>query len=126
MDREFIQPSNVRTVRYLSQAVKVGNTVYVSGQIAWDANGDIVGKGDFSAQVAQVFRNAESVLNAAQASVKDIVKITTYVTCASDAARWRQEREKYFPDNPPASTTIIAAGLAQPDYLIEVEAIAVI
>src|SRR6266849_1646052 len=67
----------------LSQAKQIGNTIYVSGQVAYDASGQLVGEGDMNAQTRQVFDNIKSVLGAADARLEDIVKINTYITDSS-------------------------------------------
>ena len=109
----------------LSQARQVGNTVYVSGQIAYDANGNLVGEGDMRAQTRQVFENIRTVLESAGSSLKDIVKINTYITDGSRFMDMIAVRSEIFGDDPPASTAVVVAGLAFPALLIEVEAIAI-
>ncbi len=109
----------------LSQARQVGNTIYVSGQIAYDANGNLVGEGDMRAQTRQVFNNIRSVLESAGSSLKDIVKINTYITDGSKFMDMIAVRSEIFGDDPPASTAVVVAGLAFPALLIEVEAIAI-
>jgi reactive intermediate/imine deaminase len=114
----------VHPARGYSHAVKVGNTVYVAGQIAFDKDGNVVGKGDIRAQAEQVFRNLQAVLAAAGASFKDVVKINTYLTRAQDIPAVREVRSKYLATEPPASTLVVISALALPDLLIEVEAVA--
>src|SRR5690348_15020405 len=67
----------------LAQAKQIGSTIYVSGQIAYDADGKLVGEGDMKAQTRQVFDNIKSILESAGSGLKDIVKITTYITDGS-------------------------------------------
>ncbi len=109
----------------LAQAKQIGNTIYVSGQVAFNADGKLVGKGNIKAQTRQVFRNIKAVLAAAGAKMEHIIKINTYITDASEFMDMLEARGDVFGDNPPASTAVVVAGLAFPDLLIEVEAIAI-
>lgn len=109
----------------LAQAKQVGNTVYVSGQVAYDANGNLVGEGDIRAQTRQVYENIKAVLAAAGARLEDVVKINTYITDQSKFMDMLEVRSEIFGANPPASTAVVVAGLAFPGLLIEVEAVAV-
>lgn len=109
----------------LAQAKQIGNTIYVSGQVAINANGKLVGKGNIKAQTRQVFRNIKAVLTAAGAKMEHIIKINTYITDGSKFMEMLEARGDVFGDNPPASTAVVVAGLAFPDLLIEVEAIAI-
>jgi reactive intermediate/imine deaminase len=109
----------------LAQARQVGTTIYVSGQVAYNAAGQLVGKGDIKAQTRQVFDNIKAILAAAGAGMKDIVKINTYITDQSKFREMLEVRKDIFGANPPASTAVVVAGLAFPGLLIEVEAIAI-
>ena len=105
-----------------------GRTIYVSGQVPLNEKGELVGKSDLAAQAEQVFRNIDTALKGAGASFADVVKITTFVVGYRPEHRavMHQVRAKYASkDNPPASTLLGVQALAVPDYLIEVEAIAV-
>ncbi len=125
MAREYISPATVHTPRTYSHAVKVGNTIYISGQVGLDINGNIV-PGGFEAQAERAFENLRLVLEAAGASFKDIVKVTTFLTSMSNRAGLGNVRERYFSAPFPASTLVEIPSLAQPEFLIEVEATAVI
>jgi reactive intermediate/imine deaminase len=103
-----------------------GKTVYLAGQVAFDASGALVSKGDFKAQTRQVLENVKAALAAAGATFDHVVKITTYVTDMSQIQALREMRASYYGSNPPASTLVHVAGLATPDLLIEIEAIAVV
>src|SRR5262245_26682652 len=106
--------------------VKGGRTLYIAGQIALDKDGNLVGRGDFRAQVKQVFENLKARLEEGGAAFKDVVKLNYYVTDASDLAAVREVRDSYVNTaNPPASTLVVVKRLVQEEYLIEVEAIAV-
>ena len=109
----------------LAQAKQIGNTIYVSGQVAYDANGTLVGEGDMRAQTRQVFNNIKAVLAAAGAGMEDIIKINSYITDAGKFMDMLEVRSEIFGANPPASTAVVVQALAFPGLLIEVEAIAV-
>ena len=109
----------------LSQAKQIGNTIYVSGQVAYDASGQLVGEGDMKAQTRQVFENIRSVLGAADARMEDIVKINTFITDSSKFMDMLAARSEVFGTDPPASTAVVVQALAFPGLLIEVEAIAI-
>jgi enamine deaminase RidA (YjgF/YER057c/UK114 family) len=103
-----------------------GQLVYISGQVAWDTNGNVVGKGDVGAQARQVFRNLRQVLQAAGGDLNDLMKITTYITNIEDFPAVAQARSETFQGELPASTLIVVKGLFNPDFLIEVEGVAAI
>ena len=128
MAREIIQPQGVPDPRpRFAQVVKHGKLIYVAGQTSVDANGKLVGKGDIGAQTRQVFQNIKHCLDAAGATFDQVIKINVYSTDL-DAhlgviARVRQE---YFSKGPVASTTVQVSRLVDPDWLVEIEAIAVL
>lgn len=104
-------------------------TIYTAGQVAMDENGALVGAGDLAAQTTQVMRNIGRALNAAGASFADVVKITTYVVNYKPEHRVivGKARAPFFAGmTPPASTLVGVAALAMPEWLVEIEAIAVI
>ncbi len=101
-------------------------TVYISGQIAYDKDGKIVGAGDMKAQAEQVFRNLQAALDAAGAKFSDVVKMNTYITDMDKAPAVREVRAKYFTDTTPASTFVKVAGLVRPELMLEIEVIAVV
>jgi reactive intermediate/imine deaminase len=101
-------------------------TVYISGQIAFDKDGKILGAGDMKAQAEQVFKNLEAALAAAGAKFSDVVKMNTYVTDMNQAPAVREVRAKYFGGTTPASTLVQVVHLARPELMIEVEVIAVV
>lgn len=109
-----------------AMGMKVGDTVYVAGQVAQDPDGNVVGVGDMAAQARQVFANIEAVLAEAGATMADIVKITTYVTDMSRYAEYSAVRAEIFPDAGIASATVSSPRLVREEYLVEVEATAVI
>ena len=101
-----------------------GRLLYVSGQVAWDTSGAIVGKGDVRAQARQTFENLRQVLRAAGGDLKDLMKITTYITKIEDVPAVAEARSEVFQGELPASTLIVVKSLFHPDFLIEVEGVA--
>ena len=129
MDREFINPPDVASPpsNLYNHVVKVGNTVYIAGQVSRGLDGSTAHVGDVEAQVRQVWSNLEKAMKAAGGSLSDIVKTTTYVVGAENLGKVRNARMTILPpEGRPTSTTIVVAGLAAPDLLVEVEAVAVI
>jgi enamine deaminase RidA (YjgF/YER057c/UK114 family) len=105
--------------------VPAGRTLYVSGQVAFDSEGNVVGKGDVRAQTEQVFKNLRTAIEGAGASMADIVKMSWFVRDASQLEVYREVRDRYLGSGPrPASTLVVVKGLARDDLLLEVEAIA--
>jgi len=113
-----------------SQAVRVetGDAVWihVSGQIAIDLEGNLVGPGDVRAQTQQVFENLRAILAANGATFADVVKIGTYLTTLDDLAGMREVRGEYLTAEPPASTAVQVVALVVPDALIEIDLVAVV
>jgi enamine deaminase RidA (YjgF/YER057c/UK114 family) len=104
-----------------------GRTLYLAGQIALDKEGKLVGRGDFRAQVKQVFENIKARLEEGGATFKDVVKLNYYLTDASDLQALRETRDSYInTENPPASTLVVVKQLVRQEYLLEIEAIAVV
>ena len=102
-----------------------GRLVFIAGQIAKNAEGEVVGKNDYRAQAEQVFRNIQLALESAGATFDDVVKLTYYLRDASHLPEVRAVRDRYVnTKNPPASTAVEVSGLASPEFLLEVEAIA--
>ena len=103
-----------------------GRTVYIAGQVALDAKGQLVGDGDLAAQTRQVFANLETALKAAGATFNDVVKMNTYMRDATQLQVYRDARAKVFTKDLPASTLVEVPRLANPGFLIEIEVIAVV
>ncbi|TMI84410.1 MAG: RidA family protein [Bacillati bacterium ANGP1] len=93
-------------------------------QVAQDIEGSIVVRGDIEAQAVQVFEKLKAVLSSARASLDDVVKLTTYTTSVVYRAKIVEVRARYFKTYFPPNTFIVVAGLATPDYLLEIEAVA--
>jgi len=103
-----------------------GRTIHVSGQIALDHTGALVGERDIRAQTRQVFENLKAALAAADATFHDVVKITVFMTDVSDLTAFREIRDLYFTRNPPASSLVQVARLVRPELMIEIEAVAIV
>ena len=103
-----------------------GQLLYISGQVARDIDGNVVGKGDMRTQARQVFQNLRQVLQAAGGDFKDLMKITTYITNIEDFPALAEVRSAVFQGELPASTLIVVKSLFNPDFLIEVEGVAAI
>ena len=103
-----------------------GKTVYISGQIALDKDGKVVGEGDMKAQAEQVFKNLQTALASAGATFKDVVKMNTYTTDMSQVQPIRDVRARYFGDTVPASTLVQVVHLARPEFMLEIEVIAIV
>lgn len=101
-------------------------TVFISGQVAFDPSGALVGPGDLQAQTEQVFRNLKAALESCGASFENVAKMTTFMLDAAQVQTFRDVRNRYFPGNLPASTLVQVSRLARPEWLIEIELIAVI
>jgi enamine deaminase RidA (YjgF/YER057c/UK114 family) len=109
---------------------KTQSIVFIAGQVSSDASGATVGKGNFEAQCMQVFANIHTALRAVGADWKNVTQFTSYLTRAEDAAAFRAYRSrefpKMFPGGAPPNTLLIISRLADPDYLLEVQTIAVL
>lgn len=126
MAREVFFPNPDNKPVGFSPAARVGNQVFVAGQVATDANGEMVGIGDAGAQSKQCFKNIEAALKAAGASWDDVTKITCFMVNADDYAAYAEVRNGIFPENGPASSTVFVKALVRPEMLVEVEAYAVV
>ena len=103
-----------------------GRLVFVAGQIAFDANGELVGAGDIAAQTRQVMENIRLALEAAGATFADVVRVVNYITDVSLFGEMAAVRKEYLVEPYPASTLVEVSALLFPDVLIEIEAIAVV
>jgi enamine deaminase RidA (YjgF/YER057c/UK114 family) len=127
LSKQYLNPETMSRPTGYSHVVKVGNTVYIAGQVSAGPDGSVVGKGDAEAQARQIWRNIEAAVKAVGGTLQNVVKTTTYVTNIQHAASVRKVREELFQgSNPPTSTLLVITGLASPDYMVEIEAIAVV
>jgi enamine deaminase RidA (YjgF/YER057c/UK114 family) len=128
MSVEFINPAELAKGTYSHAAVvSGGRTIYISGQVAMDAAGQVVGK-SFAEQCEQVFKNLRVALAAAGAQYRHIVKMNTFV-CGLDQERLvtlRAIRQREFGTHQPASTLVGTPALVHKDLMLEVEVIAVV
>ena len=127
MNREYINPPELAAAPsgLYNHVVKVGNTVYISGQVPRGLDGTALHPGDAAAQIRAVWANLEIAVKAAGGTLADIVKTTTYVVGAENVAKIRESRLAVLPEQGrPTSTTLVVAGLADPGFLVEVEAVA--
>lgn len=110
--------------------VTSGKLIYISGQVAMDAAGNLVGKDDYPSQLRQVFANLNTALEAAGASFKNVIKLNYYIVDRVDRSEffaYRVVRDQYVDTaNPPTATVIVVRGLFVPEFLVEIEAIAVV
>lgn len=126
MPREVIVPDNVHKARGYSHAFKVGDTIYVAGQGPFDQEMRLVGEDDIVSQTEQTYENLKRVLEAAGATIANIVKLTWYLRSIDDLPKTGDVFRKYFQRPYPAGTAVEISRLASPDQLIEVDAIAVV
>jgi reactive intermediate/imine deaminase len=113
---------------YYSNAVKVsaGPLLFIAGQVAIDRGGRIVGKGDLRAQATQALENIKAILEANNATMDDVVKVTVYVTDMRAYDELTDIRLKYFSKNGPASVIVEVSRLALPELLVEIDAVAAV
>jgi len=128
MSHEILQLKSVHETkdRGYSHVAKAGKTLYIAGQVARDVQGRLVGKGDFAAQARQVYTNLKNILQEAGGGLKNIVKTTTLLTHVGHVESFGKVRYEFFGEIMPPNTLLIIQSLASPDFMIEVEAIAVL
>ena len=107
-----------------SQGIKTGRFVFVAGQVAVDGQGRTVGVGDIGAQTRQALKNVGAVLEAGGATFDDVVKVTVFVTDLANLQDLQAVRPEFFKQPYPASTLVKVAQLINPEWLVEIEAIA--
>jgi enamine deaminase RidA (YjgF/YER057c/UK114 family) len=123
----FLTPPTLAPNPGYTHVVQVtgGRMVYLAGQVALDASGTLVGRGDFRAQAVQVFENLKAALAAAGADFNHVVKLNLFILDRANLPILREVRDQYINTaTPPASTLLVVAGLASEDFLLEVEAVA--
>jgi 2-iminobutanoate/2-iminopropanoate deaminase len=132
--REKVQPKGLHVVMRAGQPAYThvvtvsgtGRMIFVAGQLARDASGNLVGKGDMRAQIQQVGENIKTCLEAVGAGLADIVKTNTFVTSYEEFSKHGDMRRRYFGPATPTSTTVEISRLADADAMVEIEAIALI
>jgi enamine deaminase RidA (YjgF/YER057c/UK114 family) len=129
-DKRFVNPPGLKPLgMYSNTACGRGTMVFIAGQVAVDAEGRIVGKGDIEAQAVQVFENLKLALSAAGATFQDVLKLTIFIKNLNPQARKAVMgvRGRYISHtSPPAATMIGIDRLVEDDLLVEVEAVAVV
>jgi 2-iminobutanoate/2-iminopropanoate deaminase len=128
MSYTSITPTEAKPVASYKMATRMegGRLLYIAGQVARDAEGNVLAPGDVRTQARQVFQSLQRVLQAAGGDLDNLLKMTTYITRSEDYPAVAEERRQFFPGELPASTLIVVACLAQPELLIEVEGMAAI
>jgi len=105
-----------------SQAVKSNGLLFISGQVALDKSGNLVGH-DIATQTDQVLRNMKATLEAAGCTFNDVIKISIFLVNLEDRPKFHEVRKRYFTGEQPASTLLVVKSLANKDWLVEVEAV---
>jgi len=132
MAKEIFSPATLPPPVGYSHIAKVsrGSLVYIAGQVSSDAAGKLVGEGQFETQVEQVFRNLKIAVEAAGGVMADIVKMNIYLVAEvgqSEVPKLRAIRDRYVnTEKPPASTLVVVSRLARPEWLVEIEAVAML
>lgn len=125
---QVIQPTTVHDTVNLSysHAVRMGDLIFISGQVGRDAKGDLVGKGDIRAQTEQTFKNLKAILEAAGSGMHKVGKVTVLITNLEHRPIVQEIRARIFKEagHLPASTLAVVSSLALPEWLVEIEAIA--
>jgi len=130
MKKQYANPKELNVPRFYTHTVSVegaAKLVTISGQVSWDAGGNVVGKGDMRAQSEQVFRNVTAALKAAGAGWGDVIKMNGYMVGmnAERVNAYREVRQRFLKEGVlPASTLVGVEALVHPDLLLEVEVIA--
>ena len=122
-ERKPVSPAGASPNPALSPGMIVGDTLYVSGHVSVDQGGNIVGVGDAEVQSRQVMDNIRAVVTAAGGKMEDVAKITCFLTDIANYPAYSKVRAETWPNSPPASSTVVVAGLVLPELLVEVEAI---
>jgi enamine deaminase RidA (YjgF/YER057c/UK114 family) len=131
MPVKHINPDSlIKSPAFTNVVVVTGaaKTIYVGGQDSVDASGKVIGKGDFKAQVEQVYKNLQTALKAAGADLHDVIKWNIYVVQGQNFQDAVEVFQKFWgkAPNPPLITVAVVAGLGNPDWLVEMDAIAVV
>lgn len=125
MARQTFFPDTLSKPSGFSPATRVGKMIFVSGQVGVDSNGELAGA-DCGSQAGKCLRNIESALKDAGAELSDVTKITTFLVNMEDYPAYAAVRLNWFPSDGPASSTVAVNALVRPEFLIEIEAVAVL
>lgn len=121
-----INPVGMTQPTAYNHVVRAGNLLFIAGQVAVDVYGRLVGAGDMEAQLRQVLQNLRTVLASQGADFANVVKINVFTVDADAVIAASAVRQEFFGGNPPASTLVQIERLARPEFLVEIEAIAVL
>jgi len=121
--QEFRVAGLPAALSHYTDAVRFGNILFVSGLTAHDAEGKLVGGTDAAVQTRQILVNLNRVLDAAGATMADVLKVTVFLTDIDDRAAVNPVRQEFFGSARPASTLIEVSRLALPDMKVEIEAV---
>ena len=124
--KQVLEPDPDRRHPGMSQGVRIGNTIQVSGQVALDSSGEVVGIGDAAAQAEQAFANLAAVLAVGGADLDDVVKLVCYLVATEHFTGYAAVKNRLYPGDAPASTTVVISELLIPGLLLEIDAIAVV
>ncbi len=129
MDLNYINPKTLATPRGYSHAISIsGNhkTIYIGGQNAIDEKGNVVGKNDLKEQTRQILENIEKILKESNAKMEDIVKFNIYLVQGQNPQEgFGAFQQKWTSSKAPVITVVFVAGLGNPDWLVEIDAVAV-
>jgi 2-iminobutanoate/2-iminopropanoate deaminase len=104
-----------------------GKLLFIAGQVALDASGNVVGRGAMHAQVQQVFENLRAAVEGAGGSFQDVFKLNIYLIDIAQLAEYRNVRDLFIDiNNPPVSTVVQVAALFRPEFMVEIEAVAIL
>ena len=130
MSVEFLNPDGLHKNPAFSQVVTVpsdARTIYIGGQNSVDSSGNVIGKGDIGLQAKQIFKNLETALLAAGAKIENVIKWNIFVVQGQSPKPGFEEFQRIWGSrpNPPLITVLFVAGLANPEFLMELDAIAI-
>ena len=125
--REKLNPPGLHTPQAnYNHVARAGNTLYISGQVPIGPDGQVVGRGDAEAQAEQCWRNIETIVKHFGGTLANVEKVTTYITNWGFRPLVAKPRDRLFGPPYPASTLVVISALASPDFLVEIEVIAVL
>jgi len=117
-------PGLMEPISHFSDAVIAGHTLYVSGLVATNEAGEVVGAGDVVEQTRQIFRNLKAILDAAGATPADVAKVTIFMRDVAQRPLINPIRQEFFGPHRPASTLVEISRLVRDEFLLEIEAVA--
>ena len=119
-----LDPETMMKLPGLHQTVKAGNSVYIAGQVAFDEQGNFHGEGNAEEQLRQIYKSLENACRAYGGTLANMVKTTTYITDIAHFPAVSKARQEFYGPNAPVNATVIVAGLASPEWWIEIEGVA--